>query len=439
MSFVTGPKGLPLLGNLLPFMSDPLAFLTGLRQRHGDIVEWRVGPRSAILVSHPDQVGEVLTQVENTYEFPDLGRSFKQLTGEGVATSRGERWRRKRARAMPALRPHRVQAYAEVMVDETVEYLKEWADGARIDVYARISELTRRIAVRAIFGSPPGDAGDGIGAALTVAQAQIGADFRGASALVPDWMITPGRLRLRRAVDTLAAEVTRLVADYRRRPPTEENLLSRLVEARDENGDPLSDREIRDEAITFYVAGHATTAATLTWALILLSRHPKAYAALRDEVGAVLARRLPAHDDFPALHYSQQVVKETLRLYPPSWSLAHIARDGATLAGQPVAPGTLVFTSPWVTQRDSRWFTDAEQFRPERWEGGEHSEYAWFPFGGGPRVCPGARYATVKAVLVLAGLTQRFHLDVDAVHNPPYPGLTAFPSKPVWATVRAAT
>lgn len=435
-----GPRGLPLLGNAVPFMTDPFTFLLDLQRTYGDRAGWLLGTSRALLVSHPDDVGEVLTQVEDTYAFPDLGYSFRFLTGEGVATSKGADWRRKRAVVMPAVRPQMVRAYSRIMVDEAVAHVATWRNGDRVDVYAQVSELTRRIAVRAIFGSDPGDAGAGINRALDVAQAQIGADFRGASVLLPDWFVTPGRLRLRRAVATLDAEVARLVREYRGAGSMGENLLSRLVDARDDTGDPLPDKEIRDEAITFYVAGHATTAATITWAVYLLSHHPDTWRALRDEVHVVLGGRVPTHDDCGALPYAEQVVKETLRLYPPSWSLAHIAQDGATLSGRGVRSGTLVFTSPWVTQRDPRWFADPDRFRPDRWaDSADLPEHAWFPFGGGPRVCPGARYATVQAILVLAVLVQHVELDVAGGVNPPYPGLTAFPRNPMWATVRRIT
>ncbi|MGW9438110.1 cytochrome P450 [Streptomyces sp. NPDC055607] len=433
-------RGLPALGHLIPFMTDPLGFLGRLRERYGDTVEWSLGPKRAILVTHPDHVGEVLSKVEDTYDFPDLGHAFRKLTGEGVATSRGKDWKRKRATAMPAVRPQRVQAYSEVMVRSTTEHIADWREGMRLDLYSEIRDLTRKIAVRAIFGAEPDGEGAGIEAALDVAQEQIGADFRGVSTFYPDWLVTPGRRRLDRAVASLDAEVARLITLYRTRPTDRENLLSRLMTARDEEGRHLSAREVRDEAITFYVAGHATTAATLTWAHYLLARNPAVYDELIEEVRTVLGGRTPGHDDWANLPFTGQVVKETLRLYPPSWSLAHIAGDGATLAGRPVAKGTLVFTSPWVTQRDPRWFVRPERFRPERWApGGETAalpEHAWFPFGGGPRVCPGARYATVKAVLVLATIAQRFRLDTDPTPNPPVPGLTAYPRNTMWTTLR---
>ncbi|WP_256107425.1 cytochrome P450 [Streptomyces sp. ODS05-4] len=437
---VRGPRGLPLVGNLLPFMSDPLNFLRLLLERHGDVVEWDLGTSKALLVGHPEHVGEVLSQVESTFDFPDLGHAFRTLTGEGVATSRGADWKRKRATAMPAVRPQQVQAYADVMVNSTLAHVARWRPGDRVDVYTEIRDLTRTIAVRAIFGSDPQGEGGDIEQALDVAQEQIGADFRGVSALYPEWLITPGRLRLRKAVAALDAEVARLVASYRQRPSERENLLSRLMDARDEDGAPLPDREVRDEAITFYVAGHATTAATLTWAYYLLSRNPETYEAMQAEVAEALGGRTPTHEDCARLPYTEQVVKETLRLYPPSWSLAHIAKDGATVGGRAVEKGTLVFTSPWATQRDRRWYHRPEEFRPERWApGGETAglpDHAWFPFGGGPRICPGARYATVKTMLVLAVVAQRFRLDVTPWENPPYPGLTAYPRDPMQAFLR---
>lgn len=435
-------KGLPLLGHLRPFMADPLGFLRGLARQPGDIVHWKLGTSRAVLVTDPYLIREVFEKVERAYTLPRLGYSFNFLTGDGVVTASGPDWQRKRAAVAPAVRPRQIREYSEIMVERAAERVGTWHEGDRMDLHAEMRELTRDIAVEAIFGADRQGEGAGLDEALNAAAMEIGADFRGVSFFLPGWLVTPGRRRLHRAVRRIDAEVARLVEAHRQRPPARENLMRRLMETRDPEGRPLPDREIRDEAVTFYVAGYATSASTLTWATYLMSRRPDVYRKLLDEVGRVLGGRLPTFDDYHSLRYTSQVVRETLRLYPPNWSLAHVARDGATLGGAPVAPGTMVFTSQWVTHRDARWYRAPEEFRPERWDPeGETAglpEYAWFPFGGGPKKCPGSHYARMKIVLVLAVLAQRVRLSIDGAAVRPYPGMITSPGGPVLASVHAS-
>jgi len=236
------------------------------------------------------------------------------------------------------------------------------------------------------------------------------------------------------------AEVARVVARHRDGDGERPDLLSRLLTAVDETGAHLSDKEIRDETVTLYIGGHETTSSTLVWAWYLLSRNPRARAALAEELDRVLGDREPGIEDYAQLTYAQAVVKETLRLYPTIWLVTGIAKEGARLGGLPVPEGTRVWSSQWATHRDGRWFPEPEVFRPERWDaeqGDEIPEYAWYPFGGGPRVCLGTRFAMVEAVLVLAVLARRFELEVDPGAVNPVPTLTLQPDREVMATVRA--
>ncbi|MFF8827763.1 cytochrome P450 [Streptomyces sp. NPDC015131] len=445
---VAGPRGLPGLGNLPAFGRDPLAFLTRLRDDHGDAVRWSLGPRPGLFLSHPAHIAELLAAREDTYDILEIGWAFKQVVGESVIMSSGADWRRKRSLVQPAVRPRQVRTYAATMVDCAATAAGSWRDGRRIDVRREMALITQRIVLRCLFGNDLGDSTRALADAMTVAEHEIGAELRNMSLFLPGWVPTPARRRVRRAVAVIDTEVHRLIRARQRELHTRpadasgrDDLLSRLLAARDADGRPLTPREVRDEAVTLWAAGHETTSTALTWIWYLLSASPAARDRLDTELDRVLAGRPPAIDDHDRLVWTQQVVKEALRLYPPAWLLAGAAREGATLAGTPVPAGTLVWCSPWTTHRDPRWFPGAAEFRPERWDPDAPDavpDHAFFPFGGGQRTCLGARFAQVEAVLVLATLAQRFRLDLPPRKVRPGAGLLLQPSAPLIATLRAA-
>lgn len=445
---VPGPRGWPLLGSLPDFARDPLAFFSRLRDEYGDWAEWRLGTQRNVMLSHPDQVAEVLAQMESTATRTDLGWAFRQVLGDGVVVARGEDWRRKRALVQPAVRPRQVRAYAATMVDCAAETAASWEPGQGIELHSALTALTRRIAVRTLFGTDiAAGREDAIGEAMAVAQAEIGAELRGVTLFLPPWVPTAGRRRLRAAVDRLDEEIDRVVAAHRATHRSggaeRDDLLSRLLAARDAHGAPLSGKELRDEAVTLYIGGHETTSTALTWLWYRLAGAPEARARLDAELAEVLPDgRLPGFDDYARLTWTQQLVKESLRLYPPIWLSTAIALEGARVGGRDVAPGTRLWFSTWSLQRDPRWFADPEEFRPERWSPdaapGEALDAAWVPFGGGPRTCLGARFAQVEAVLLTAVIAQRFRAELpDGLRIDPVPHLTLQPSAPIPVTLAA--
>ncbi|MGW5344564.1 cytochrome P450 [Streptomyces sp. HUAS TT3] len=437
-----GPRRWPFIGNLPAFARDPLAFFESLRDGYGDWVPWALGPQRNVLVSRPEHAGELLGSVEKTFRPTELGWAFRQLLGNGVVVATGADWRRKRALVQPAVRPRQVRSYAATMVECTDALVRDWAEGGRIDVHREMAGLTQRIAVRTLFGSDTAGREAPISAAMATAQRELGAEFRGLTLFLPPWVRTPGRRRMRRAVDVLDREIAHVIREHEAasaRGAERDDLLSRLLAARDEHGGPLSRKELRDESITLYIGGHETTSTTLTWAWQLLSAAPAARDRLAEELDRVLGGRLPAYEDYERLAWTRQVVKEALRMYPPVWLISAVAGDAASIGGRSVPAGTAVWTSPWSMHRDPRWFPDPGAFRPERWDadaGPLAVEQAWIPFGGGPRACLGARFALVEAVLVLAVLAQRFHLDSGPEPVAVFPGLTLQPAGPVPATLR---
>ncbi|MET9564099.1 cytochrome P450 [Streptomyces tauricus] len=445
---VAGPRGLPFLGNLPAFGRGPLAFLEHLRDDFGDVVTWPLGPARIISLAHPEHIAELLGAHERDYATPDIGWAFGRLVGRSVIRSQGADWRRKRSLVQPAVRPRQVSMYAATMVECAAALADRWQDGTRIDVLREMTLLTQRIVVRTLFGNDIGDQARALAEAMTVAGREIGTELRGIGLCLPPWVRTPARRRLLEAVSVVDTEMGRLIdarvidaRATRTQDDGREDALSRLLAARDEAGRPLTRTEVRDEAVTLWVGGHETTSTALTWSWYLLSTSPNARMRLAAEIERVLAGRLPTIDDYERLTWTQQIVRETLRLYPPGWMIPpRVAQKGAVLAGTPIPAGTMVWCSQWVTHRDPRWFRDPTSFRPERWDadGGEAApQHAWFPFGGGRRACLGARFALVETALVLATLAQRFQLDVAEGDITPLAGLQLQPATPLHATVRA--
>jgi cytochrome P450 len=290
-----------------------------------------------------------------------------------------------------------------------------WGDGEVRDVSREMTEITLRIAARTLFGT---DVADDV-ATMRAASFTLAEHFRSRlfslMILLPDAVPTPGNRRYQRSVRNLDDMVYRIIGQRRRSQAGQEHddLLDMLLAARDESGQGMTDRQLRDEVMTLLLAGHDTTALALTWTFILLAQHPAAEARLLDEVDHVLGGRLPTSADASRLPYTEQVIAETLRLYPTAWMLGREAVRNTTIGGQPIGKGTTVLISPWVIHRDPRWFDEPAAFRPERWADGlaqRLPRFAYAPFGGGQRVCIGSSFAQLEATLLLATIAQRFRL-----------------------------
>ncbi|MEU9114471.1 cytochrome P450 [Streptomyces sp. NPDC048483] len=443
---VRGPRGLPWLGNLPAFGKAPLAFLTRLRDDFGDAVTWSLGPLRSLFLSHPQHIAELLDAREQTFDILEIGWAFRQVTGDSVIVSQGADWRRKRALVQPTVRPRQVRTYATTMVDCARLAAERWQDHARrdelLEVRAEMALLTQQVVLRTLFGNGLGDRSRALGAAMEIAGTVIGDELRGINLFLPGWVRTPSRKRMLAAVADLDGEVNRLIGARRAEGAAageRDDLLSRLLAARDAEGRPLSPKEVRDEAVTLWAAGHETTSTALTWTWYLLARSPDARARLDAELTHVLNGRLPTIDDYDRLPWTRHIIKEALRLYPPVWIIPATARAGATLGGTAIPAGTTVWCSPWTAHRDPRWFHDPTAFRPGRWSSDAPDpvpDHAWFPFGGGRRTCLGARFAQVEAALLLATLAQYCHLDIPAGSMTPKAGLLLQPATPLRARVR---
>lgn len=433
-----GPKGTLIGGSLRDFNEHRLDFFLHVAREYGDIASFRFGPRRMFLVSHPDLVEQVLVTDAKHYIKHFGARVYKPVLGNGLVTSEGDFWLRQRRLAQPAFLKNRVLSYAPVMSDLTRVMLAKWHPGQHVDIQYEFSGLTSAIALKTLFGLDDADHREEFVESLRLAFDLLSKRFRDLIKL-PMWFPTPRNLRTKRAIAHLYRVVDGFIAAGRARKEPGDDLLSRLVSAQDDDGSRMTDRQLRDEAMTIYLAGHETTALTLTWSWYLLATHPEAEAKLAEEWQRVLGGRSPTPDDLHNLPYTDAVITEAMRVYPPVYLIGREATCDLELGGYRVRKGTTIFMSQWVSHRDPRYFPDPEAFRPERWLDGlakRIPKYAYYPFGGGPRVCIGNTFALMEAAILLATVGQRyrFTLDADAVIATS-PQITLLPTYGIPATL----
>jgi cytochrome P450 len=417
-----GPQGHFITGNLIPFSEDPLGFLTRCAREYGDVV--RLG-KTNYLVVHPELIEQVL--VNGQGHFVKLAGDQKRKRShvgfpEAMMNSEGEDWLRKRRFVQPAFHRKYVAACGEKVISLAEQLLDSWRPGEPRDLYADMSELSLDIVSRFLFHSPIHDEARHVAAAVEAIMRLTGSPFR-----FPMWVPTPTNVRLRRSLRKLDTVLAGIIRRYRERPGEPLDMLGILLAAEQ----PLSEEQLRDELATMIMSGHGTTADGLVWTQHLLCQHPEVQARLVAELDEVLDGRPPHPDDLPRLRYTEAVVKEALRLYSPAWITSREAIRDCELGGFHVPAGTTLGVSQWVTHRDPRFYEEPEAFRPERWLAESIKllpRYAWFPFGGGPRLCIGAPLAMLELVLITACVTRRFRLElVPGCEVRPRPALALQP------------
>jgi cytochrome P450 len=393
---------------------DPLGFLTRIAREHGDVARFRMGPVELHLVNRPDWIRDVLvTHAASFHKGRGLERA-KRLLGEGLLTSEDPVHLRQRRMMQPAFHAQRIAGYADAMVALADRAASRWTPGATRDISLEMARLTLAIVGRTLFDADVESEADEIGAALTTALGLFGRTFTLPYFELLDRLPLPMNRRFERAKDRIDATIARLVAE-RRRTPGGTDLLSLLVGASDVEGDGrgMTDAQLRDEAITIFLAGHETTANALAWTWYLLALHPEAEARLHAEVDAVLGGRAPTAADLARLPWTEMVLAESMRLFPPAWIIGRRAIEPYAVGGFDVPKNSIVVVCQWVTHRDPRWFPDPERFDPERFLPAAKEarpRFAYFPFGGGPRVCIGEGFAWMEGVLVLAAIARRWRL-----------------------------
>ncbi|HEX7668397.1 MAG TPA: cytochrome P450 [Polyangiaceae bacterium] len=403
-----GPREIPLLGSSLAVVKEPLEFLTRISKEYGDVVRFGLPGQDVYLFNHPDAIEEVLLTKHEAVIKDAFTRKISLVVGNGLLVSDGPFWRRQRKLAQPAFHHKRVNEYAEVMVRYTEELADRFRGGEVRNVHRDMMRLTLAIVARTLFGVQV----DHLAAEIEEALEVLVERFVGVNAIVPMYLPTPANIRARRAMRKLDSVVYGII-EQRRNTADTGDLLSMLLTARAEDGTAMSDEQVRDESITLLLAGHETTALTLSFALHLLGRHPDVDAALAREISEVLGDRPCTPADLPRLKIAEGVIRESMRLYPPAWAIGREVVAPVEIAGYDLRPGTQIWAAQWVVHRDPRYFDRPEQFDPSRWCGDlakRLPRFAYFPFGGGPRFCIGNTFAMMEATLILVTLLRRFRL-----------------------------
>jgi cytochrome P450 len=407
-----------LLGGLPEYLKDAPRFLERLAREHGDVVFLRLGGQPIYLVNHPDIIRDVLVTHQAKFKKSRMLERAKVLLGDGLLTSEGEYHKRQRRLVQPAFYKERLIGYSVAMVDRARRFREGWQAGSPFDVSREMMRLTLGIVAHTLFSAEVDTEADEIGEALT----QVFDMFEVVLLPFSEWLEKlplPAVRRFKRARARLDKTIYRLIAERRAGGKDSGDLLSMLLLAQDEeDGTGMTDEQVRDEALTLFLAGHETTANALTWAWYLLSRNPEAEAKFHAELDQALGGRLATFEDLPCLRYTGHVLAETLRLYPPAWAIGRKALADFAAGPYTVPKGSIVLCSPYVSHRDARWFPEPERFCPGRWETEDPSrpKFAYFPFGGGTRVCIGERFAWMEGVLLLATIGQSWRLRLMEGH-----------------------
>jgi cytochrome P450 len=436
-----GPRGLPLIGNLLALGKDPLGFFAETTRRYGDLVSLNLAGWQTLLVNDLPAIEKILVEDHRSYvKNRFFWRNVTAVFGKGLLTSEGEPWQRQRRLAAPVFAGRQLLTYDSAMVALTRQMLDGWKDGEVIDIHPEMMGLTLRIAAKTLFDSEVERDIRDIDQAMNDLIVEVASRYK-RPIFVPDAIPLPGHLRYRRAIRTVERVVSSMIAERRASGLENRNdCLSRLMAARDEAGRPMSDTLLRDEAITLLLAGHETTALALSWTWFLLGQHADAEARVAAEIAEVLGDRPATVDDLPDLKFTESVVMEAMRLYPPAWAIGRECTQPVELGGYSFPTGTTILIIPWVLHRDPRYFGEPEAFRPERWMGNlarELPRFAYMPFGGGPRICIGQRFAIIEAILVLTTMAQRFSMEWQPDRKvTPFPSITLRPNGGVWLKIR---
>ena len=415
-----GPKGRFLLGSAIEIGRDWLGFYQRCAEEYGDVVCVRLAHVPVYLIVHPRDIETVLvTNAANFTKSADY-RALARVLGRGLLTSEGDFWKRQRSLIQPAFHRQDILGYSAVMTQAAGGMLDSWQEKGERNIHDDLMRVTLEIVAQCLFGAEVTAVAEQVGKAMKVVTERF---MVNASLAMLFRFEIPVFLAPRewQAIRKLNEIIGSIIRKRRSSDQPREDLLDMLLQVRDADGNPMSDAQLRDEVMTLFLAGHETTAIALSWACYLVAQNPEIEAKLAEELQAVLGGRVPAPEDLPRLRYTEMVIKEAMRLYPAVWGIGRRAIEECELGGYRVPAGSNVFILQWRTQRDPRFFPDPDRFDPERWRedpvrSGKIPRFAYFPFGGGPRVCVGASFAMMEVTLLLAMIQQRFHLEIVPGH-----------------------
>jgi cytochrome P450 len=392
------------------FGEDRRAIMTYLARNHGPFVRTRL-PMHIYFVSGPPLIEEILLKQAAHFRKDRVTRLLTRAVGEGLIVSGGELWKRQRRLMQPAFHQGELRSYGGVITELARQSAAAWRPGETRNIHEEMMALTLNIVAKLLFGANLAAEARDIGTTISTLMEDFSSEL-GLRALTPFAHLPTRRWwRIRRGIRTMDRIIYKIIADRRAAPDPGRDLLGLLLRARDEDGSAMSDQQLRDEALTLFIAGHETTALALTYVLYLLAGHPQAQVTLAAELARVVGDRDATFEDLEHLKFAEAVLLEAMRLYPPAWGMGREAVKDVEIGGYRLPKGSTLFISQWVVHRDPSLFEEADQFRPERWANDLERRlprFAYFPFGGGPRVCIGNRFAMMEATLVLAVLARRF-------------------------------
>lgn len=416
-STVPGPTGNRFFGSLVnESRRDPLGFMTRLAHTYGDVCSFRVGLEHIYFVNHPDHVHDILVNhYDNFLKGRGAQRRSRRFLGEGVLLSEGDTHRRQRRLAQPAFHRNRIAGYASVMGEHCERMSSQWTDGQVLDIWPEMVRLTLGIVGKTLFNADVQSKSDEVGQAMTAAASRYRA-FKLPLAKLLESMPLPQMIQFQRGKERLRRVVFKLIEERRKSGRDHGDLLSMLLLAEDENNDGrrMTPEEIWDEALTFFIAGYDTIATAMMWTWYLLAQHPDVEARLHAEVDEVLASGGPAtFDDLPRLRYTESVLAESMRLYPPTWRLVRRAIRDFPIGDHVIPARALVVVCQYAMHRHPRYYPDPERFDPDRFTPeakAARPRFSYFPFGGGPRHCMGEPFAMLEGVILLASLARQWRL-----------------------------
>jgi len=424
-----GPRSRIPFRFLRTLQRDPIPFFTRLATDYGDASQFHVGPQQIFFFNHPDLIRELLVTQHRSFHKSRVLQRSKVIFGEGLLTSEEELHKRQRRLVQPAFHRERIARYAEVMIERAAKL--EWSDGEVLYVHHEMMRLTLAVVAKTLFDADVDEEADEIGVALT-SLVDLFPTLMNPMANLLRKLPLPQTIRFRRSLERLDRTVYGIIDERRKSGEDRGDLLSMLLLAVDEEGDGggMTDQQLRDEAMTLFLAGHETTANALAWTWYLLSLNPGVENAMHREIDAVLAERAPTPADYARLPYTEMVVAEAMRMFPPAWAVSRLAIEDAMIGEWLVPRGAVVVAAQAVTHRDARWFPDPSQFDPLRFTPeakAARPKLAYFPFGAGPRICIGEGFAWMEAVLIVATIAQRYRLSLVTNDVTPQASITLRP------------
>jgi cytochrome P450 len=407
--------GLPILGAARAMLNDATGFVLRTTRELGPLFRIPLGPRSLTLIAHPDDLRRVLQEQNKDYPRGRVVDPIRPMLGNGLPMTDADVWRRKRRIMQPAFNKPRIALLTDTMSAVTKRYVDKFRAGDNLNTRDLMMRLTRDIILETMFSNQLGADTAELDAAFAELERYV-ARYSFVPFKVPLWLPTPDNFSFRRALATLDRLIVGLITERQASGEKRGDLLDALLEARDEDGQPMPPAELRDEAVSIFFAGHETSANALTWATYLLSTHPQVFDRLRDEADRVIGNRLPTIEDVPKLEYAAMVIREAMRLYPPGWIYGRVAERDEVLRGYRIKKGDMLGICPLVAHRLPESWPDPERFDPERFAGektNSNRNFTYIPFGSGPHMCIGIHLAMAETQIVLAMMARRAKLVVE--------------------------